>query len=124
MNPGRYFMPNMVMNPMIAGNSYGLSRGIGSFGKIINGIKNFDWSKLLTGANKTLNVMNQTIPLIRQAKPMINNAKSMFKIVRALGSEMKTGNTRSMPKSYSLVRDNSITKEEANKNDNYPNFFI
>ena len=91
MNPGRFFMPgmgfgaipSMGMNMAPAfrmGSSIPAMNGLGMvpkssgiFGKIGSGLKAFNWSGLLTGANKTLNVVNQTIPLIRQAKPMVNN---------------------------------------------------
>lgn len=43
-----------------------------------------NWSGLLTGAGKTLNVINQAIPIIYQVRPIWNNAKTMFRIAGAL----------------------------------------
>ena len=93
MNPGRYFMPNMAgmgmraapMMGSVMGNAPVMAaggRGVGLFGRIGSALRSFNFSGLLSGANKTLNVVNQTIPLIRQAKPMVNNMKSMFKLAK------------------------------------------
>ena len=65
MNPGRYFIPNMgmgmQMGPMMNGMAP-MTRGVGLFGRIGNTLKSINFSGLLSGANKTLNVVNQTIP--------------------------------------------------------------
>lgn len=42
---------------------------------------NIKWSSILSGTQKTLNVVNQAIPIIKQAGPVINNAKTMFRIM-------------------------------------------
>jgi len=70
MNPGRFFLPNMgnQFNPLIRV-GYSPVGSMGLFSRITNSIKRFNWSGLLNGANKTLNVVNQTIPLVRQAGP-------------------------------------------------------
>ena len=116
MNPSRFFMPNMVTNPMMMRNAYMMPRNIGLLGRITNGIRSFNWNKLLTGANKTLNVMNQTIPLIRQTKPMINNVKSMVNLAKAFRSE--TNN------SHNYKTNNRIDNNKSNKTDEYPTFFV
>lgn len=144
MNPGRYFIPNMgmgmQMGPMMNGMAP-MTRGVGLFGRIGNTLKSINFGGLLSGANKTLNVVNQTIPLIKQAKPMINNMRSMVKLAKAFGSETvsRRGN-----QSYS-ANGSSNTKGDINNkmnenvknnknndafnfvqdgNNNYPNFFI
>ncbi len=116
MNPSRYFMSNMAINPMMIRNGYRLSGGMGLLERMTSGIKSFNWGKLLNGANKTLNVMNQTIPLIRQAQPVINNARNIFKIAKAFGKETTVSNTV-----------NSVIKKDldASKNtNNNPIFFV
>ena len=125
MNPGRFFMPNMAMNPIMMRNAYGISRNVGIFDRMLQGIRSFNWSRLLNGANKTLNVMNQTIPLIKQAGPMVNNVKSMVKLARAFGSET-TKNNKFDHSNKRANNDNvikSIQKKEVIDN-NYPNFFV
>ena len=53
------------------------SRGVlrGLFGGGIN------FSSILTGTGKVLNIFNQSIPVIKQATPAFRNAKTMFKVM-------------------------------------------
>ena len=102
MYPGRYFIPNYPI-PV---------RNIGIFQRLFNGIKHFNWSNLLTNANKTLNIVNQTIPLIRQTGPMINNLKSMIRITKAFKNET-TNNKKEQVKETNILNTNT-----------QPNFFL
>ena len=113
MNQNRFFIPNMAINQPMMNSNYILPRNMGFFQKITNSIHSFNWSKLLEGTNKTLNIMNQAIPLIRQTKPMINNVKSMINIAKALKKE-----TKIQPKHQ--MNNNKIY----DTNNEYPNFFI
>ena len=51
---------------------------VGGLKSLFGGIK---WSSILSGTQKTLNVVNQAIPIIKQAGPVINNAKTMFRVM-------------------------------------------
>ena len=93
MNSNRLFMPSMPLNPIMMRNAYMMPRNTGLIQRINNSFKAFNWAKLLSGANKTLNVMNQTIPLIRQAKPMINNVKSIIKLTKVFKNETNNNST-------------------------------
>ena len=101
-------------------------RSANMLSRAVNGIRAFNWRGLLSGANKTLNVVNQTIPLIRQAKPIVANVKSMIQLAKAFGNE--TGNNRY--KSSSVLVKNSHNKQGNKRNDNlvvdnnYPTFFV
>ena len=135
MNPGRFYIPTMgnSLGPVMSA-SFLPSRG-GFFGRITNSLRGFNWSSLLNGANKTLNVVNQTIPLVRQAGPMFNNMKSMLRIARAFGSETTNNNSNIRKNNISsnnvlnknsdniLVDKTSVIKKETSNN-NYPNFFV
>ena len=140
MNPGNFFIPRMVTNfgPMMATN-YLPSRGnIGLFSKITGSLRSFNWSNLLNGANKTLNVVNQTIPLVRQAGPMFNNMKSMMRIAKVFGSEtqnkkkiksnLSLGNSKDIlenRQNVNVIKNRScIIKNNENINSSYPNFFV
>lgn len=139
MNPQRFFIPNMYnmrmpLSSMMRMGSTG-SRGIGLFNRLGINFKNFSFSGLLNGANKTLNVVNQTIPLVRQAKPMVNNVRSMLKLARAFGNETISKNNANniennkMSNNINITNTNSNGKEIIDNNvnnyyDNYPNFFI
>lgn len=142
MNPGRFFIPRMgaVASPMMGVNFLPTRGSAGLFTKIFGSLKSFNWSGLLNGANKTLNVVNQTIPLVRQAGPMLNNMKSMMRLAKVFGSEttsrynlqsrnnnisnnnINTSNTTVNTVSSPNV-DIIAAKKEVSDN-NYPNFFV
>lgn len=141
MNPNRFFMPSymgMRNIPMI-GSSMGMansvSRNMGLFSRITNGIRSVNWGGLLNNANKTLNVVNQAIPLVRQAGPMVNNMKSMLRIAKAFGSETTVNrnnsvnnkivnlNTSNISSENLISTENSSLKKETQYS-SVPNFFI
>lgn len=139
MNPGRFYLPRMGAGiaPMMGANYLPTRGSAGLFGRIANSLKSVNWSGLLSGANKTLNVVNQTIPLVRQAGPMLNNMRSMLRVAKLFGSETNSrtninNNTVSINNKVSSNISNSnnssnnenlsIKKEEIDNN--YPNFFV
>ena len=133
MNPGRFFLPNMThqFTPFMRGAYLQGAPNLGLFGRIANSIRRFNWSGLLNGANKTLNVVNQTIPLMRQAGPMVSNMKNMFKIAKAFGNET-TSKVKNISQKHNILSSSvqrlndvgeNIQKKEV-MNDSYPNFFI
>lgn len=130
MNPGRYFIPNMALSPMIIRNGYAATREMGLLSRLTQGLRSFNWNRLLSGANKTLNVMNQTIPLVRQAKPMISNVKNMLNLAKAFRSEtsnntLKSNNFVNKNESSKNNEIMSKTKKINIQNNNYmPTFFI
>jgi hypothetical protein len=107
-------------NPYFTGYPYstiGNTTRTGLFSRLFGNDVNF--SSILSGTQKTLNVVNQTIPLIKQAQPMFRNAKTMFKLM----NEFKKVDTP--------VADNSNKQIEQKKNvensytyNNGPTFFI
>lgn len=153
MNPGRFYIPqymnsgfrttmfpitnlrnNAIISPMI-NLPNNIPKNIGIFSKITNGIRTFNWSGLLNGANKTLNVVNQTIPLVRQAGPMVNNMKNMLRIAKAFGNETTINQRKSKQTNINntVINSNKSTNYHNTENypqkkeaidDNYPNFFI
>lgn len=99
----------------IASNSGGLFKSL-----LGNGI---NWSSLLSGTQKTLNIVNQTIPLIKQVSPVMKNAKTMFKIMNEFRKEDTPPQN---VKSNDLI-DNNLIIDETNinlSNNNGPTFFI
>lgn len=76
--------------------------------KMINNlqqIKKIDWTKLLDGTQKTLNIINQAIPIIYQVKPIIENAKTFINIANVLNEkdeeeEIKKTNDNASPIFY------------------------
>lgn len=115
MNPGRFFMPNMAINPMMR-NPYMFTRNTSIISRLFNNIRSINYGKILSGANKTLNVVNQTIPLIRQAGPLVNNTKNMLNIARAFNKE-----TRPKKEVINKAIRNKTDSVTANNN---PTFFV
>lgn len=127
MYPGRYFMPNMTINPLMIRNGYVANRGIGLFGRMVQGLRSFNWTRLLNGTSKTLNVMNQTIPLIRQAKPMVGNVKNMLHLAKVFRNETSNNNYDNKKyynkKAMENVK-NNVVNDINNSNSNFPIFFV
>lgn len=142
MNPGRFFMPRMgsMVSPMIGANYLPTRGNVGLFTKIFGSLKSFNWSGLLNGANKTLNVVNQTIPLVRQAGPMFNNMKSMMRLAKVFGSETTGRSNIQARNNNNIIKTNNVSETITNTNsssnvemqsvekevfdNNYPNFFV
>ena len=148
MNPGRFYMPRIgsSFGPMMGANYLPTRVNVGLFSRITSSLRSFNWSGLLNGANKTLNVVNQTIPLVRQAGPMLNNMKSMLRIAKVFGSETNNRtnfNNRVINNSANFAQKNVNNMNKNNINntsnnvvslentmttevngDSYPNFFV
>lgn len=65
----------------------------GLFARIFGSGINF--SSILSGTQKTLNIINQAIPIVKEVKPIINNAKTMFNIMsefKRVDEPVKTNN--------------------------------
>ncbi len=120
MDPRRYFIPNMSINPNMLRNGYGLTRNSNFFNRILSRIRSFNWDKLLTGTSKTLNVVNQAIPVVKQAKPMVGNVKKIIKLTKAFGAETTKSQVRDKNE-HVLIKEDVIKNTN---NNNYPNFFI
>ena len=94
-NPYMYSMPVGGMNMLPR---------TGLFSRLFNGI---NFSSILNGTQRTLNIVNQTIPLVRQAQPLFKNAKTMFKVM----NEFKKVDT---PSNVSTKTDSSNNLVEEN----------
>lgn len=80
----------------------------GLFSKLFGGL---NFSSILSGTQKTLNIVNQTIPIVKQASPMIKNAKSMFKIM----NEFKKVDTPDVTTDRNGTNNNSYRSEQNNE---------
>jgi hypothetical protein len=122
MNPGRFFIPGNIRIGSIPFSSPAIgpiattARNAGLFSRISNGVRSFNWSGLLTNANKTLNVVNQAIPLVRQAGPMVSNMKNMLKIARVFGNE--TANKSNINNNTNFNSNENIKKDITINNSN------
>lgn len=46
--------------------------------------KNFNLSKILAGANKTLGIVKQAVPIYKDIKPIIGNARNVIKTYNSI----------------------------------------
>lgn len=113
-----YYNPYFSMIPSQFNNSIGNSL----FGSLTK--KGFSWSNLISGTQKTLNIINQAIPVIKQVSPVVKNAKTMFKVM----NEFKRIDTPIINNENNNLKNNDIDNEiDTNTvitNDNTPTFFI
>lgn len=108
-------------NPYFTGYPYsaiGNAARTGLFSRLFGGA---NFSSILSGAQKTLNIVNQTIPLVKQAEPMFRNAKTMFKLM----NEFKKVDTPTLENTNQNISEQKKSVEESYTSyDNGPTFFI
>ncbi len=68
-----YYNPYFMSYPYLQ-----MAPRMGLFQRIFG---NLNFGSILSGTQKTLNIVNQGIPLIKQAKPIIKNVKTMFRVM-------------------------------------------
>lgn len=101
-------------------NPYYASYPIVSRPSFIKGLLgNINFSSILSGTSKTLNVINQAIPIVKQASPIYKNAKTMFKVMNEFKKDDNT--TKKNVQKVSEAK-----KEEVNTPSNNlgPTFFL
>lgn len=101
-NPYFYAYPYMSTAPKL-----------GLFSRLFGG--NLSFGNILSGTQKTLNIVNQAIPIVKQAGPVLNNAKTMFKVM----NEFKKTETPTIVKNENTNQNNEINVSSENS----PTFF-
>lgn len=97
----------------------------GLFNNLLGGIKNMNWSGILSNIQKTLGIVNQAIPMVKQVSPIMQNAKTMFKIMnefKKVDSPISNANNQKNEKikeTKNIEIDKKIITEI-----NQPTFFI
>ena len=82
-------------------------------------LSKINFSSIINGTTKTLNLVNQAIPIFKQVSPIIKNAKTMFAVM----NEFK----KSEPPNVSNTSSTSLPESNIivdNQNNSYPTFFI
>lgn len=82
---------------------------------------NIKWGSILSGTQKTLNVVNQAIPIIKQAGPVINNAKTMFRVMNEF-KKVDLPQNNIVEENTNLNNQNTINNNSS-INNNGPVFF-
>ena len=89
----------------------------GLFSRLISGMRGINFSSILTGTGKALNVVNQTIPLVKQVSPVVKNAKTMFKVM----NEFKRVDTPTKKEEIKEDLNNYVKNTKLNEG---PTFFL
>ena len=97
----------------------GLGRGLFS-GSVRSGI---NWSNILNGAQRTLNLVNQAIPLMKQAAPVVRNAKTMFKVMNEFKKVETSSTNTSINNSFAPSEVSSSNESIQTISDGGPTFF-
>lgn len=84
---------------------------------------NIKWGSILSGTQKTLNVINQAIPIIKQAGPVINNAKTMFRVMNEFKKVDLPQENIIQNNISNNINSNNTNVETIKKIDNGPVFF-
>ena len=96
-------------------------------GFLINLFKGgINWSSILSGTQKTLNIANQAIPLVKQISPVMKNAKTMFNIMNEF-KKVDTPTVTTAAVSKEKVNEENyetITNNSYQEQNNGPKFFI
>ena len=110
-----YYNPYYSMYPVVNTTNNGL------FSRLFGGI---NFSSILNGTQKTLNIVNQAIPLAYQVKPIINNAKTVFRVMGAVrDDDTKKEEVVSSNSSNTTTTNNSSPSTSYN-NSGEPSFFL
>ena len=108
-NPYYYVMPTATS---------GLGRGL--FGSSLRG--GINWSGILNGAQRTLNLVNQAIPLVKQATPLVRNAKTMFKVMNEF-KKVESPSSGNSEVSNNITSNDNLTENAQLVSGGGPTFF-
>ena len=61
-------------------------------------IKNLSLSSILSGLDKTLNVVNQVIPMYQKIRPLLDNSKDLLNIINSINNTHKEEDTNVIKK--------------------------
>lgn len=73
--------------------------------------KGFNFSKVVSGVNNTLNMINRAIPIYKQVTPIVKNVRSAFSTVGSIKEASKEAQIKEMK---ALERPVSVFKKENN----------
>ena len=94
----------------------------GLFSRIFGGIRGINFGNILSGTQKTLNIVNQTIPLVKQASPVVKNAKTMFKVMNEF-KKVDTPSKKQIHKNNVINENKDIENYKTISNEG-PTFFL
>ena len=89
--------------------------------QLFSALRKINFSQILNGTQKTLNVINQAIPIFHQVKPLWNNTKTIFKIANAINEPAPV--RKSQSRNINTTPNQTITPKR-NISYNEPTFFL
>lgn len=95
----------------------------GIFSRLFSGLRGINFGSILSGTQKTLNVVNQTIPLVKQATPIVKNAQTMFKVMNEF-KKVDSPNTNVVSKPKEKIKEDLNNYIKDNKLNDGPTFFL
>ena len=75
-------------------NPYYMPYTYASKGLFSNLFKGINFTSILNGTSKTLNVVNQAIPIFKEISPLVKNAKTMFRVATELNKPDTISNNK------------------------------
>jgi len=110
----------MISPAMNTASSRGLLSGL--LGRGIN------WSSIISGTGKTLNIINQAIPVVKEISPVMKNAKTMFRVMNEF-KKVETPPVNNQPIQNQIQNETKQASTENQTNQtttqtNGPTFFI
>ena len=109
-NPYFYSLPGMS------------SPGIGTLGRLASSTRGLSLGSIISGTQKTLNIINQAIPIIKEASPMMRNAKTMFKIANEF-KKVDTPNVQPT-ENISNIAEQTENNSQTTISESGPTFFL
>ena len=115
-----YYSPYFGYTPFTSTTT---NRGI--FSSLLGGVKNMNWSGILSNIQKTLGIVNQAIPMVKQVSPIMQNAKTMFKIMNEFKKvDSPVSNKNNIQTEKIDITKNIEIEKETTADINKPTFFI
>lgn len=107
------------------------SMPISKGGMFKNLFKGINFSSILNGTQKTLNIINQTIPVVKEVTPLFRNGKTLLKLMSEFNRSDSKNENVSNYENVNILND-EINKNKVSESDNYsvpdnddsPVFFI
>lgn len=107
-------------------NPYFITMKPSLFGNLRNvfGTNSITMGNILSGTQKTLNIINQAIPIVKQMQPVMKNAKTMFKIMNEFKKNENTTQKSNNSKNNQETNNENISQQKYEEYKEGPTFFV
>lgn len=87
------------------------------------GPKLFNFTNMLSGISKTLNIVNNVIPIYKETKPMVNNVRNALNVLKELGNNTTNRIINKTNEHMKPFKDNNTYDTNLINNKKGPTFF-